>query len=81
VGRRRDDTAILTAVSGLASDLHLELSADGIDEEFQSTYLEGLGFSTGSGRLFGEAALRSEMFDDHGRLRSSTRSLAPGLAR
>lgn len=81
VGRRRDDTAILTAVAGLASDLQLELSADGIDEEFQATYLEGLGFMTGSGRLFGEAVPRGELFDDEGRLRSSSPSLEPGLAR
>lgn len=81
VGRRRNDTAILTAVAGLASDLQLELSADGIDEEFQSTYLEGLGFRTGSGRLFGEAVPCGELFDDQGRLRSPSPALAPGLAR
>jgi diguanylate cyclase (GGDEF)-like protein len=54
LGRRRDDTVIITAVAGLAADLGLALSADGIDEEFLATYLEGLGCATGRGRLFGE---------------------------
>lgn len=81
LGRRRNDTAILNAVARLASDLRLELSADGIDEEFQSTYLENLGFRTGSGRLFGEAVPERELFDDEGRLRPPEPALVPGVVR
>jgi EAL domain-containing protein (putative c-di-GMP-specific phosphodiesterase class I) len=54
LGRRRDDTIVVTAVTSLAPLLGLEVGADGITEEFQSTYLEGLGVLTGRGRLFGE---------------------------
>jgi diguanylate cyclase (GGDEF)-like protein len=64
LGRRRDDTVIITTVAGLGADLGLELSADGVDEEFQATYLEGLGFSSARGRLFGEASPRLELLDD-----------------
>ena len=59
LGRRRDDTVIVTAVAGLAADLGLELSADGIDEDFQATYLEGLGFTTGRGRFLDAAGPNS----------------------
>lgn len=55
LGRRRDDTVVVTTVTSLATDLGLEVSADGIGEEFPSTYLEGLGVSTGRGRAFGES--------------------------
>ena len=55
LGRRRNDTIIVTAVAGLAADLGLELSADGIEEEFQATYLHELGVTSARGRLFGEA--------------------------
>ena len=65
LGRRRDDTVIVTAVAGLSAELGLELSADGIDEEFQATYLEGLGFTTGRGRLFGSHTAGLEPFDPH----------------
>jgi EAL domain-containing protein (putative c-di-GMP-specific phosphodiesterase class I) len=53
LGRRRDDTVVVTTVASLANDLGLEISADGISEEFASTYLEGLGVSTGRGRAIG----------------------------
>jgi EAL domain-containing protein (putative c-di-GMP-specific phosphodiesterase class I) len=46
---------VVTTVTSLATDLGLEVSADGIGEEFPSTYLEGLGVSTGRGRAFGES--------------------------
>jgi len=55
LGRRRNDTIIVTAVAGLAADLGLELSADGIEEDFQATYLHDLGVTSARGRLFGEA--------------------------
>jgi predicted signal transduction protein with EAL and GGDEF domain len=65
LGRRRDDTVIVTAVAGLSTELGLELSADGIDEEFQATYLEGLGFTTGRGRLFDGGVDGLAPFDPH----------------
>jgi diguanylate cyclase (GGDEF)-like protein len=55
LGRRRGDTVVVTTVTSLAADLGLEVSADGIGEEFPSTYLEGLGVATGRGRAFGAA--------------------------
>ena len=61
LGRRRDDTVIVTAVASLAQDLGLELSADGIDEDFQATYLDGLGFTSGRGRMFGERISREDL--------------------
>ncbi len=60
LGRRRNDTIIVTAVAGLAADLGLELSADGIEEEFQATYLHELGVTSARGRLFGEAMAPDE---------------------
>lgn len=55
IGRRRDDTAIVTAVAGMTADLGLELAADGISEAFQAQMLLDLGCALGKGRLFGEA--------------------------
>jgi diguanylate cyclase (GGDEF)-like protein len=53
LGRRRDDTVVVTTVTSLATELGLEVSADGIGEEFPATYLDGLGVATGRGRAFG----------------------------
>lgn len=61
IGRRRDDTLIVTAVAGLTADLGLELAADGITEEFQAAMLDELGCSLGQGRLFGEHLPRSAL--------------------
>jgi diguanylate cyclase (GGDEF)-like protein len=55
LARRRDDTVVVRTIAQLGSDLGLELSADGIDEELQASLLADLGFRTGRGRLFGEA--------------------------
>ncbi len=67
LGRRRDDTVIITAVAELATDLGLAMSADGIEEDFQATYLEGLGFIDGRGRLFGETISRAQLIESWGR--------------
>ena len=56
LGRRRDDTLIVTAVAGLTADLGLELAASGINEEFQVDVLRKLGVNLGKGRHFGEHA-------------------------
>ncbi len=61
VGRRRDDTVILTALAGLTEDLGLELAADGISEEFQARYLAELGCTVGQGRLFGDSVGRAAL--------------------
>ena len=56
LGRRRDDTLIVTAVAGLTADLGLELAASGISEDFQVELLRQLGVTLGKGRHFGEHA-------------------------
>ena len=56
LGRRRDDTLIVTAVAGLTADLGLELAASGISEDFQVELLRRLGVTLGKGRHFGEHA-------------------------
>lgn len=63
LGRRRDDTVVVATVAGLAADLDLELSADGIDEAAQLVALRDLGFRTGRGRLVGPAVTWSELVD------------------
>ncbi|MFN7151966.1 MAG: EAL domain-containing protein, partial [Microthrixaceae bacterium] len=55
LARRRDDTVVVRTIAQLGSDLGLELSADGIEEELQASLLADLGFRTGRGRLFGES--------------------------
>ena len=61
VGRRHDDTVILTALAGLTEDLELELAADGVGEEFQARYLAELGCTVGQGRLFGDSLGRDAL--------------------
>jgi diguanylate cyclase (GGDEF)-like protein len=56
LGRRRDDTLIVTAVAGLTADLGMELAAAGVVEDFQVQVLRDLGCTLGQGRLFGEHA-------------------------
>jgi Amt family ammonium transporter len=55
LARRRDDTVVVRTIAQLGSDLGLELSADGVEEELQASLLADLGFRTGRGRLFGES--------------------------
>jgi diguanylate cyclase (GGDEF)-like protein len=55
LGRRTDDTVIVTAVAGMTADLGLELAADGVSEEFQARMLSDLGCTLARGRLFGES--------------------------
>ncbi|MHB1138417.1 MAG: putative bifunctional diguanylate cyclase/phosphodiesterase [Microthrixaceae bacterium] len=62
LGRRRDDTIIVTAVAGLTADLGLELAADGIHDELQLHMLADAGCAYGTGRLFGEPSTRDECF-------------------
>lgn len=61
LGRRHDDTVIVTAVSGLTTDLGMELAADGIAEEFQAQMLVDIGCTLGQGRLFGSPAPRWDL--------------------
>lgn len=62
LGRRRDDSIIVTAVAGLTADLGLQLAASGISEEFQVEMLAEMGCAHGVGRLFGEPVTRAEFF-------------------
>ncbi len=62
LGRRRDDTIIVTAVAGLTADLGLELAAAGIHDELQLRMLADAGCAHGTGRLLGEPRRRAELF-------------------
>jgi len=81
LGRRRNDTIIVTAVAGLAADLGLELSADGIEEDFQATYLHELGVASARGRLFGEAMDPEEFVERRGRALDPASVAVPETAR
>jgi diguanylate cyclase (GGDEF)-like protein len=73
MGRRRDDTVVVATVAGLGTELGLELSADGIEEDAQRAALLDLGFRTGRGHHVGEPVPWTEL------VRGCAAPLAPSI--
>jgi EAL domain-containing protein (putative c-di-GMP-specific phosphodiesterase class I) len=61
LGRRKEDTAIVSAAVAFAKALDLEVMAEGIENQDQLDRLRELGCTTGQGFLFSPAVPPAEL--------------------
>ncbi len=78
LGTDRDDTAIVTAVIGLAQALHLKVVAEGVENEFQLDQLRRLGCDGAQGYNFGQPTAHDLLGDDPQAFFRTRRELSTG---
>ena len=78
LGTDRDDTAIVTAVIGLAQALHLKVVAEGVENEFQLDQLRRLGCDGAQGYNFGLPTAHDLLGDDPQAFFRGRRELSTG---